>query len=104
MEIHNFKEWMVKSILVRAEHRDDELAKLRKFKKSTIVCNICSIQNTGGYYCRQCHLPTHFSCMIGRICIYCAKQKCSGCEIKYRVNTLRNYYSPCSDNCINKEN
>jgi len=98
----NFKEWMVKSILVRAEHRDAEIKELRKFKADTTVCSVCSIQNCGGYYCQSCLEPTHFSCMIGITCVNCAKQRCIGCAEKYKVEKLREYYDPCSSDCVNK--
>lgn len=70
--MHSFKEWMVRSVLVRATHRDAELLKLREHYKYT-HCGAC--EKFINPECRE------FECnAISYICVYCDTRFCVQCD------------------------
>ena len=94
--MNNFKEWMVKSILVRAQYRDDELAELAEIKKYAKFCHACGKVTCDGVYCNGCHRSTHYKCVRSGYCVDCYVVKCKTCGI----HRERIYMSKCCY-CLN---
>jgi hypothetical protein len=62
--MNNFKEWFVKSVLVRAEHRDSAIKELNALKKMMDTCGMCNgkfVVNTPST-CQHCGISVCNDC------------------------------------------
>jgi hypothetical protein len=85
--MNNFKEWFVKSVLVRAEHRDERIERMEKIMRQLDFCYICNEflgHNTYEYYCCDfCGRLTCSNCKNLDKCVECYKYPCEICSTKF---------------------
>jgi len=94
----NFKEWMVKSILVRAEHRDAEMKRLQSIIRQLDFCHVCNCfigyETYESNLCEECGKLTCDRCKTDDICNKCNIVTCIYCAENFPEPDME-----CCDNC-----